>query len=183
MLSQADFLTLIVILTLWYSFNPTPANAMPPSDKRAMPNMRYVLALKTMPPGAFFGIVWFVLYGLIALSLFYFWRDASSDSRYTVVLLLYIVNLFANKLYTPIFFGMQSPVGGLVVLLITLVSAGIILLYLGFVLGSSVSFWLFVPYVVWLLVAMGLHVKFMVVYMAIDDDEKTKVAVKEKIKF
>jgi len=181
-LTQGDFLSLIFILTIWYAFNPTPQTFSPPGggEKNKLSEKRYIMALSKLPPGALFGIMWFILYGLISLSLFYFWREAHTSSQYTVTLLLFIANLFTNKLYTPIFFGLRSPVGGMVVLVLTIISAGFILLYIGLILGAaSASFWLFVPYMVWLLVALGLHIKFLSDYNAFSDEEITSIILKE----
>ena len=61
------------------------------------------------PPGAVFGIVWTVLYAMIAIAGILTTRAAASDRR-TVALRLFAVNLVLNVGWTWIFFQGEAPV-------------------------------------------------------------------------
>ena len=64
------------------------------------------------PPDATFGIVWTVLYVLIAVAGWLAWR-ASIGVRPTM---WWAVQMALNLAWTAVFFGLQSPVGGVVVI-------------------------------------------------------------------
>ncbi|OGL22253.1 hypothetical protein A2707_02895 [Candidatus Saccharibacteria bacterium RIFCSPHIGHO2_01_FULL_45_15] len=62
------------------------------------------------PPSDIFGIVWPVLYILIAISFGYAVYKISIKKQWRSRLLLPIgINLLANALYTPLFFNLQLP--------------------------------------------------------------------------
>jgi tryptophan-rich sensory protein len=67
------------------------------------------------PPGWLFGPVWTILYVLMAVAAWRVWRLPASRAR-TTALFLFGVQLFLNGIWTPVFFGAQAPLPGLVVL-------------------------------------------------------------------
>lgn len=105
------------------------------------------------PPGIVFAIVWPVLYLLMGVSAGLVWNVRSLYTWLTIF--LFFVQLGMNLLWSVTFFGMQSPVVGLVVLTLLLVS---VLLYMGLAyMQSRAAAYMNIPYVLWLLFALYLN--------------------------
>ena len=83
----------------------------PPPPVRAPRSTGDVLfRLLLSPPGWLFGIVWTLLYALMAVAGFVYWRRGSADDpaqrlelRVTTLVAV-LVNLVLNKLWTPLYF-------------------------------------------------------------------------------
>lgn len=76
-------------------------------------NWYYSLPLSPLtPPQYVFGIVWSVLYILMAVSAFLVWGKASPR--------FFVLQLICNGLWTFVFFYLHAPLGGLVVTLVLL---------------------------------------------------------------
>ncbi len=100
------------------------------------------------PPDWVFPLVWNILFFLIALSLFFAWRSASTRGDRRRIALLYGVNLVANGLWSLIYFGLHRP--GLAFLdlaVIWLSTANIMYLLWD---GDRGAAWLMLPYLLWL---------------------------------
>jgi tryptophan-rich sensory protein len=95
------------------------------------------------PPNATFGIVWTILYVAIALAGWLAWR-ASSDRRPTV---WWAVQMALNLLWTAVFFGLESPVGGIVV--IALLLAAVVMDLRASARVDTTAAVLLFPYLVW----------------------------------
>lgn len=95
------------------------------------------------PPNWIFGPVWSVLYVMIAVAGWRLWEN----HRKTGAMALWWIGLSANFLWSPVFFGMQSIGGALIVVTIMLA------LVLGFIAMArpldKLAAWLFVPYAAW----------------------------------
>ena len=107
------------------------------------------------PPNWVFGPVWITLYTLMGVSLFLVWKKGTKSRQNRIALGLFGVQLVLNALWSVIFFGMQSIIGGLIVIIA-----------LWFVLiTTSVRFYkidtraghLLVPYLLWLSLATALN--------------------------
>lgn len=72
------------------------------------------------PPDYVFGPVWSVLYFLIGVSIFIVWRSNYADKK--PVYLSFAAQLLLNISWSIAFFGLQSPVLGLIVISLLLVS-------------------------------------------------------------
>ena len=98
------------------------------------------------PPGWLFGPVWSTLYALMAVSAWLVWRQRGFAGARTA-LLLFIVQLAANALWTWLFFAWRQ--GGLafaeVVVLCFLIAATIV----SFHRISLLAALLLVPYLAW----------------------------------
>ncbi len=105
------------------------------------------------PPDYVFPIVWSVLYVLMGVSvgLLYTVHDISKR----ILLLLFAVQLIFNVSWNFFFFYMQSPVLGLVNLLI-LVALGVAY-FMGTLWVKRSSALFFLPYLVWILFATYLN--------------------------
>lgn len=95
------------------------------------------------PPNWIFGPVWTTLYVLIGIAGARTWIRKRMGTR----MRLWFTQMVLNFLWSPIFFGMQSPAGALVIIVPMLICilAFIALTYR----RDRVSMWLFVPYALW----------------------------------
>jgi benzodiazapine receptor len=69
------------------------------------------------PPSWIFGPVWTVLYILMGISLFLVWRAGLGEPRVQLAVGIFIAQLACNVLWSFAFFGRQSPLAGLVVII------------------------------------------------------------------
>ena len=68
------------------------------------------------PPEIAFPVVWTLLFSLLGIALWLVWRtDAAGRS---LALSLFVAQMTANVVWTPAFFGLESPELGLVVILV-----------------------------------------------------------------
>jgi len=68
------------------------------------------------PPGWLFGPVWTVLYLMMGVALWLVARRWRADSCARVATAAWGAQMALNVIWTPVFFGLRSPVGGLVVI-------------------------------------------------------------------
>jgi tryptophan-rich sensory protein len=103
------------------------------------------------PPNWIFGPVWTTLYVMIGIAGARTWIRKLMGTR----MRLWFTQMVLNFLWSPIFFGMQSPTGGLVIIIPMLICivAFITLTYS----RDRISMWLFVPYAVWVAFATMLN--------------------------
>ncbi|MDA5631708.1 MULTISPECIES: TspO/MBR family protein [Rhizobium/Agrobacterium group] len=103
------------------------------------------------PPNWIFGPVWTTLYVLIGIAGARTWIRKRMGTR----MRLWFTQMVLNFLWSPIFFGMQSPAGALVIIIPMLVCilAFIALTYR----RDRISMWLFVPYALWVAFATVLN--------------------------
>jgi len=158
--SAAQYYGLLVQLVIWYAFVPFGRVAGGGGRPRAG-DARFYVALATMPPPVVFALAWAVLYGLIAGASFLYVRDAPpGTSTYTLVAVASLVNLVTNKAWSGVFFEARSPTAALGVLVLVDASAAVVAA--GFARdGQWLALGLYVPYLLWLLVATGLNVLFL----------------------
>ncbi|MGE0754264.1 MAG: TspO/MBR family protein [Alphaproteobacteria bacterium] len=111
------------------------------------------------PPDWVFGPVWTTLYIMIAFSGWRVWRAIPSDyvsfKLRAPVLRAYWLQLLLNFLWTPAFFGLQSPVSGAIV--ITLLLAVILWNITAFDKADKPASWLLIPYALWVSYALSLN--------------------------
>ncbi len=106
------------------------------------------------PPGATIGMIWGVLYLIIAIAGWLIWLKPSTSEDYTP-LVAYAVQMVLNLLWSVLFFGFRSP--------------GLALIEIGFlwvaILVNIVLFWrvtpiagaLLIPYIGWVSFAAYLN--------------------------
>lgn len=106
------------------------------------------------PPSIAFPIVWTILYLVMGTAAWLVWRrDGLSGAK--TALSLFAVQLVLNLCWTPVFFGAQSILGGLI-LIVVILSA---------VMATTIAFWristlagvLFLPYLAWVAFATYLN--------------------------
>lgn len=95
------------------------------------------------PPPWLFGPVWTTLYVLIAIAGARTWLTAPASGRMQV----WFGQMALNFLWSPAFFGAESPILGLVVIAPLLLA---IILFIRMSWSADrVSAWLFLPYLAW----------------------------------
>ena len=97
------------------------------------------------PPDAVFPIAWTILYLLMGIAAGLVWRRRHRDRRRAIG--WFLVQLAFNVLWSPVFFGLHSPAGGLAVILLLL--AALVATLVAFFAISRTAFWLLVPYLLW----------------------------------
>lgn len=98
------------------------------------------------PPNFVFPIVWNVLFFLIALS-FYLILNSVNKRKKKKVILIFVINLFFNTLWSYIFFNLQNPILSffdLILILITTIS----MIYSMYKINKLSSIFL-IPYLIW----------------------------------
>ena len=108
----------------------------------------YMLNLPSFtPPGNIIGIVWTVIYVLLAISILRFLHKSQNQSNRIAILWLFLVNGALNFYWSYLFFGLQNIDAALVEIFF-LNFTTIVLIYL--LKGRHpVSAWLLVPYFGW----------------------------------
>jgi benzodiazapine receptor len=99
------------------------------------------------PPDWLFGPVWTGLYLLMAVSAFLIWQKGLANPAVKTALVLFLLQLILNLLWSPIFFGLKMPL--LAFIEILLLCAAIILTILAFARISIFASVLLLPYILW----------------------------------
>ena len=107
------------------------------------------------PPGFYIGLIWIVLFTLMGISLFLIWRETPSNQSAKMALYFFAAQLIVNVLWSVAFFGMRSPISGLVVIAFLWV----------LILITIIKFWpinrtaaiLLIPYIIWVSIAAYLN--------------------------
>ena len=111
------------------------------------------------PPDWVFGPVWAVLYVLMGTSAWLVWRQQDVSPRRTFAALrLWGWQLILNAAWTPAFFGLRSPVTGLVVIVALL--ALILLTVVVFRRVCEPAAAMLIPYAAWVVYATYVNAGF-----------------------
>ena len=108
------------------------------------------------PPNWLFAPVWITLYLLMGIAAFLVWRFGLENRRVRTALIIFLVQLVLNSLWSVVFFGLQSPLYGIIVIIILWIA--ILLTILKFARISAVAAWLLVPYILWVSYASALNI-------------------------
>ena len=107
------------------------------------------------PGGQVIGIVWTILYTLIAISLLYFWNKGERDSISPAILGIFIVNGFLNTFWSYVFFSWQE-IGWAILVSVAMALTTYTLIYLIYP-RHKFSAALLVPYALWVTFATYLN--------------------------
>lgn len=115
------------------------------------------------PAGWIFPIVWGVLYFMIGLALYLvIMQDTNRKSNNKINAYVYFaINLIFNTLWSFAFFGAQMPEAALLILVALIVD--VVFMARAFYRVNTASFWLIVPYILWLFFA--LYLNSMIIYL------------------
>lgn len=110
------------------------------------------------PPNWIFGPVWTTLYLLMGIAFYRVWSQAvphHDTARQRQTILLFMIHLAINAAWPLVFFGLQSPTGGLLVIITLLIV--IFSLIRRFFSFDRVAGYLLIPYFSWVLFATLLN--------------------------
>jgi len=106
------------------------------------------------PPNWVFAPVWNFLYFLMAIALYLIWTSDKPKYKRTA-LLAFAGQLFINVTWSAVFFGLQSPAGGLSIIIILLAAiSGTI--FLSMRISVNIAH-LLIPYLAWVCFAAYLN--------------------------
>ena len=108
------------------------------------------------PPNSVFGPVWVTLYLLMGIAVFLVWRRGLVEKGVRLAFTIFWVQLVLNVLWSVIFFGYKSPLGG--VILIILLWVVILFTIIWFFKVSRIAGGLLIPYILWVSIASYLNV-------------------------
>ncbi len=109
------------------------------------------------PPNSVFGPIWITLYLLMAIAVFLVWREGFEQQGVTVAFIVFWIQLVLNILWSVVFFGLKSFVGGIVVIVLLWIAILVnIILFFGV---SPIAGGLLIPYIVWVSIAANLNVQ------------------------
>ena len=105
------------------------------------------------PPGWLFGPVWITLYAAMGTAAWLVWRSRVPARR--AALTWFAIQLALNAAWTPVFFGLRSIIGGLV--MISALLAALLVTTAYYRRCSRVAAMLMVPYALWVAFALTLN--------------------------
>lgn len=109
------------------------------------------------PPNWIFSPVWTVLYLMIAVSIFTYYK--SSSKRHVILTTaVLVIHLSANAAWTYLFFWLQSP--GLALIDIIVLDISLLFLIIWFWKARTFSGAVLIPYMLWIAFATYLNVGF-----------------------
>jgi benzodiazapine receptor len=107
------------------------------------------------PPNWIFAPVWSLLYILMGISVFLIWRKGIQNHQVREGLVIFLVQLILNTLWSFAFFGLKSPISGLIV--IVPLWTAILLTIINFYRTSLTAALLLIPYIAWVSFATVLN--------------------------
>ena len=107
------------------------------------------------PPEILFPVVWTLLFTLLGLALYRVWKGGTGRRDVRVAFGVFAGQFALNILWTPVFFGLQRPDLGLLVIVVLWV--GIVATIVAFDRVDRVAAALIVPYLLWVSFAAVLN--------------------------
>jgi benzodiazapine receptor len=107
------------------------------------------------PPNWVFMPVWTLLYIMMGVAAFLVWRKGLENRQVRIALIVFLVQLVLNTLWSVVFFGFESPLLGLIV--IAALWVAILFSTLMFYRISRVAGVLMLPYLLWVTFAAVLN--------------------------
>jgi benzodiazapine receptor len=108
------------------------------------------------PPNWLFAPAWATLYLLMSIAAFILWRKGLDREGVRPALVIFLGQLVLNTLWSVVFFGLKSPIGGVIVIVVLWVA--ILFTIIRFFRLSVVAGSLLLPYVLWVSFAVALNV-------------------------
>lgn len=108
------------------------------------------------PPNWLFAPAWVTLYVLMGIAAFLVWHKGLREEGVKPALVMFLVQLVLNALWSVVFFGLKSPVGGAVAIIILWVA--ILFTILRFFRLSVAAGSLLIPYILWVSFAAALNI-------------------------
>jgi benzodiazapine receptor len=99
------------------------------------------------PPNWVFFPTWTALFIMMGISLFLVWQKGCEDKKVKTALYLFVGQLILNVLWSVAFFGLRSPLLGLMEIIILWIA--ILATILSFMKLSRTAAYLLIPYILW----------------------------------
>jgi tryptophan-rich sensory protein len=125
------------------------------------PNLAWYASLEPpgfTPPNGVFPLVWTVLYAIMAISAWLFWRAKGREQDRRLGLVWFAIQLALNVAWSFAFFWLRNPGAGLLVVLLLLVAIAVTIVL--FDRSSRAAALLLVPYLLWICFATALNFAF-----------------------
>ena len=103
------------------------------------------------PPNWVFSPVWTTLFILMGIALFLVWRQGPWRRDVKIAVIIFAVQLVLNVLWSVIFFGLQSLLGGLIEIVFLWIA--ILATIIAFYRISKPAGILLLPYIIWVTIA------------------------------
>ncbi len=107
------------------------------------------------PPAQYFPIAWSILYALMTIAFFVILFKPNSQNKY-IAINLFILQLILNFTWSYVFFGMQSPMLGLIDVIFLFIVLAFTIFY--FFKLSKLAGILMIPYLLQVIFAIYLNV-------------------------
>ena len=107
------------------------------------------------PPGWVFAPVWITLFTLMGIALYLVWESGSDRSEVKAALILFGIQFVLNILWSFFFFGLRSPLLGLVDIIVLWVLIAVTIRAFYRVKRSAA--YLLIPYIAWVTLATALN--------------------------
>ena len=107
------------------------------------------------PPNWLFGPAWITLYTLMGISLYLVWTKGKKNKEMENTMLIFGMQLFLNSVWSYLFFGLHSPLYGLIGIALLWVSIAVVISR--FYKISKNATYLLIPYIAWVSFAMVLN--------------------------
>lgn len=107
------------------------------------------------PPNWLFGPAWTLLYFLMGVAFYLIWKQGWKKPRVKEAGLFFLAQLALNFIWSPVFFGLQAPLLGLIVIVALWLL--ILMTMKKFYPLSRPAFYLLVPYILWVSFATALN--------------------------
>ena len=108
------------------------------------------------PPNWLFAPAWITLYLLMGISAFIVWRRGLDSQPIRVALMVFLIQLILNALWSVVFFGLQSPLYGVFVIVALWIA--ILFTILRFYKISTTAAMILLPYILWVSFAAVLNI-------------------------
>lgn len=99
------------------------------------------------PPNYLFGPVWTILYAFMGISVYLIWQKGINKKEVRKALLIFGIHLFFNTTWSIMFFGLRSPLYGLVNISILWVLI-VMVIYKFWKINNWASL-ILIPYLLW----------------------------------
>jgi translocator protein len=107
------------------------------------------------PPNWLFAPVWTLLYILMGIAAFLVWRKGLENRQVRIALIFFLIQLVLNASWSVVFFGLESPLYGLIVISILWVAILVtVTKFFKISRAASVLMW---PYLLWVTFAAVLN--------------------------
>ena len=107
------------------------------------------------PPNWLFAPAWVTLYFLMGVAAATVWQKGLAERRHRTALAIFLVQLALNVLWSVVFFGLESPLYGLVVM--AALWLAILLTIIRFFRISAPAGYIMLPYLGWVTFAAALN--------------------------